>query len=449
MKFRGLILATVVLAALCGTLYWSNHRKPTETKVDSADLTAAILTLNPADVGQVTINRKGADAIVLVQETNDKEKPGSGGTWRITAPKAFRADQRAVSATVATLTSLFSQRLVEASAKATDLGPYGLSDPPLEVDVSAKGKTYKLLIGDNTPTNNGAYARLEGDSRVFTIASSTRSSLDKQLDDLRDKRLLPIDAEKVSSFELTAGKQEIEFAKTGDKWQILKPQPMRADNAQVDELVRKFTDAKPLPVSGESDKQAASAFASGSPVLTVKLTGDAGAQELQLRNVKDDYYAKSSEVDGVSKVAKDLADAAGKKPDDFRNKKLFDFGTSDPDKIAIQDAGKSWFLTHGGEDWWSGEGKKLDSEGVFSVLDKLRDLQATGFVDSGFGTPVIDITVASDGGRVTEKVLISQSGDHYLAKREGEATLYSLDAKVVDELRKSIGEVKPAVAGAK
>ena len=51
MKFRGLLVAAIVLAALTGTLYWSNHRKPTEnTATASADAPPKILTLNQADI---------------------------------------------------------------------------------------------------------------------------------------------------------------------------------------------------------------------------------------------------------------------------------------------------------------------------------------------------------------------------------------------------------------
>src|SRR2546422_7724806 len=45
-----------------------------------------------------------------------------------------------------------------------------------------------LLIGDDIPTGNGAYAKLDEDPRVFTIASYNKTSLDKAVKDLRDKR---------------------------------------------------------------------------------------------------------------------------------------------------------------------------------------------------------------------------------------------------------------------
>ena len=42
----------------------------------------------------------------------------------------------------------------------------------------------------------------------------------------------------------------------------------------------------------------ASLFATAAPVATAKVTAESGTQELQVRKNKDDYYAKSSAVEG-------------------------------------------------------------------------------------------------------------------------------------------------------
>ncbi len=370
----------------------------------------------------------------------------------MTAPKPLPVDQDAVSSMVSSLSSLNSDRLVE--DKASDWKQYGLADPSLEVDITKKdGKTTKLEIGDDTPTGSSVYARLEGDPRVFTIASFNKTSIDKGPNDLRDKRLLIVDSDKISRVELINQSKDkagdVEFGRDKDQWQIIKPKPLRADGLQVEELVRKVKDAKmDTSVSDEDAKKAAAAFASGTPVATVKVTDPSGTKELQVRKNKDDYYAKSSSVEGVYKVAAELGTGLDKNLDDFRNKKLFDFGFNDPNKIEMHDGSKSYSLTKGGEDWWS-NGKKMDVTSVQGFLDKVRDLAASKFVDTGFTTQEIDLTVWSNDNKRVEKVLISKSGDKYIAKRDGEPALYELEAKTVDDLRKAASDVKPAAAPAK
>jgi len=433
-KLRGLITAMVVLLGLMAVLIWSNrHPKSAETTEASANTPPKILAFKEDDISKIDLKKKGADEIVLAK---------SNGQWQITAPKPLGTDQSTVSSMLATLSSLSSDRLVE--EKASNLGQYGLSEPALEADVTVKDKTQQLLLGDATPTGSAVYAKLDGDPRVFTVATYEKNNIDKSVNDLRDKRLLTVNPDKISKIELLAKKQDIEFGRNKDEWQIVKPKPLRADGMQVDDLVRNLTDAK-MDMSGTDDsKMIAAAFASATPLATAKVTDESGTQELQVRKNKDDYYAKSSVVDGVYKVASSVGQGMDKGLDDFRNKRLFDFGFSDPNKIEIHNGAKSYFLTRGGEDWWNGSGQKLDIGTAQSLIDKVRDLSATKLVDSGLGSPSIDMTVTSNDGKRAEKVSISKTGGNYIAKRENEPSLYQVDSKVVADLEKAAEDLKVA-----
>jgi hypothetical protein len=434
MRPRGLLVALVLLAALAGGLYYSNKQKAAEAAKPPADTPPKIVALTEGDITKVVL-KKGAYETDL-QKTGDK--------WQITAPMPFAADQSAVSQLVTAAANVSSDRVVE--DKASNLAAYGLTAPILEVDLTGKGgKVSKLKIGDDTPTNSGSYAMLEGDPRVFTVASYVKTGLDKSLNDLRDKRLLTFDQDKLSRVELIAKKQDIEFGRDKDQWQIVKPKPLRADGLQVDEMLRKLKDAKmDLTLSPDAAKQAAATFASGTPIATVKLTDPSGTQQIEIRKNKDDYYAKSSAVPGVFKATADLGTGVDKALDDFRNKKLFSFGFNEPSKIDMHANGKTFSFQKGGDDWFS-NGKKLDSISVQSFLDKLRDLSASKFIDTGaLGAPTADITVVSNNGKSTEKLLIAKQGSDYAAQRENEPALYGLDAKTVDDLSQAASDVKPA-----
>src|SRR5262249_17778274 len=114
MKSRGLILASLVLAALSGTLYWSNHRKPAESSPKaSVETPPKLLTINQADITAVEIKKKGGEDVTLAK--ND------AGKWQITSPKELGADRDAVSSMLSTLSSLGADRLIE--EKADNLEP--------------------------------------------------------------------------------------------------------------------------------------------------------------------------------------------------------------------------------------------------------------------------------------------------------------------------------------
>ena len=458
MKNRGLIIAALVLAALLGLLYWSN-RHPRSDNSNTALPTPTepapnILTLNEGDINKIELKKKGGDQIVIAKDSN--------GKWQITSPKSIGVDDAAISSMLSMLSSLNSERLVE--EKATNLRQYGLTEPKLEVNITDKNNSMrKLLIGDDTPTGSGAYAQLVGDARVFTIASFTKTSLDKGLNDLRDKRLITAEADKITRLELIVKQQTIEFSRDKEQWQILKPKPLRADGTKVDELVRKITEAKmdltaassetpgPSPTPGASPSKAptpaikndpASAFASGSVIATARVTTDSGTQQIEVRKSKDDYYAKSSVNDGVYKVASELGQALDKELDDFRSKKVFDFGAADPSKIEIHDGSKTYVLSKSGDDWLSADGKKYEKAGVDTLVSKLRDLQATDFADSGFGASALQITMTSDDGKRNERVSLSKGAKNTLARREGESSLYVLEANLIEDIQKLLSELK-------
>ena len=428
----------VLLAALVGALYWSNrHPQSSDTVSASATPAPKILSVNESDLTKVDLHKQKGEEVALARS--------GSGSWEILAPRPMTADQSAVSSMLGSFSSLNSERVVE--DKAHDLGPYGLAKPALEVDLTQKSnKTQKLLIGDDTPAGGGAYAMLAGDPRIFTIASYTKTSIDKSANDLRDKRLITLDPDKISRIELVANQQNLEFGRNKQDWQILKPRPLRADGTQVSDLVSKISSARMEmgSANGDDAKKAASAFAAGKPVATVKLTADSGTQQLQVRKNKDDYYAKSSLVEGAYKVTSDVGQALDKKLDDFRNKKLFDFGFDDPNKVEIHDGSKAYFLSRSGDDWWSGDGKKLDSSSVQPLIGDVRSLTAAKFTESGFSSPMLEMTVTSNDGKRVEKIEISKAGNGYVAKREGDSTLYQLDASAITDLEKAAGELKSA-----
>jgi hypothetical protein len=426
MKPKGLLIAVVLLAVLGGLTWWSNKSQADKSKTP-ADTVTKLLSI-PDDQFQEIKIRKVTDEVLSLKREN--------GKWQMTAPKAMAADQDAAGSMVSALANLNADKVVE--EKATDLKPYGLDRPTLDVQIVRKdGKTDHLLIGDDTLNGSGAYAKLANDAKVVTVGTTTKTSLDKRPDDLRDKRLLTFDSDKLSRVELAAKGAAVEFGKNGqNEWQIVKPRPLRADGSAVDGLVGKLKDAKMDLTAEDAAKQ----FIAATKVASVAVTDAGGTQTMEVRRDKDkNVFAKSSAVEGLYKVNADLADALEKGVDDFRNKKLFDFGFSDPSVVEL----KGTAYTKAG-DKWTANGKTMDNGSVQNLIDKLRDLAATKFAEKGGGDPVLAASVVSNSGKRNEKVSISKQGTQYFAQRDGEPSIYELDSKVVEDLQKAAADVKVA-----
>ncbi len=441
MKLARLLIAAVVLLGLSGAVYWSNKKTKADAEKPPADASPKVLMLPEDDIRQLVIKRRGEESTDL--------KRDDAGKWEITAPKTLPGDKYAISALTNSLSNLSSDRVVDDKVADSDLAGYGLSPAVVELDATLKnGKTTKLFIGEGNPTGTGVYAKVDGDPRLFTTMTANKGNLDKTYKDLQDRHLLSVEPEKVSLLDMTAKSPAFEFGRTGSgEWTILKPKPMRADGSQVQDLVQHLRDAVFDASSDDDEKKAVGQFASGTPVAAIKMTDPNGTQTLEIHKVKDDYFAKSSKVATAHKMSKDMATGFEKSVDDFRNKKLFDFGFSNPTKIELKDGAKAATYEKSGENWVSG-GKPMDSVGIQALIDNLRELSASKFVDSGFTKPVIELTVVSDDGKRTEKVEIAPtSGANFIARREGDASFYELEVKTVQDLRQAASDVKEAPAG--
>jgi hypothetical protein len=436
MKMRQLIAAAIVLAALSATLYWSNHRKPTDASAAAgSSSTTKIVSLKQDDISKLEIKKLNGDDVVLDRVSADK--------WKITSPKPLVADQDPVSTILYTLSPLDNATVIE--EKPSDLKAFGLANPAVTVSATEKdGKTQTILIGDDTPTGGSAYAMLSGDPRVFMVNSNTKSSLNKGLSDLRDKRLLPVNFDKLTSVQVTGPKLDLTFGSDNGQWTIREPKNIRGDTSKLENVIEKLRVADMDPSTPDAErKQAAALFASGTPVATVKATDATGTQELQVRKNKNVYYAKPSAMEGAYKVADALGEAVGGNIEDFREKRLFDFAADNPEKIEMHDGAKAYYLTRSGEDWWE-NGKKLDALSADGLLRSIRKLTATKFVSAGYAKPDLTLDVISNDGKRVEKIGIAKSGKDYIAKRDDGAILYEMNAADIGDLQKSAADLKPA-----
>jgi hypothetical protein len=426
----GLMVAMVVLIVLGGLVWWFNKHPTADTSAKKTPDATKLISVDPKNIEDIRLAKAGADPIEITKLAN---------SWTIARPSVMPADSDAVDMLAGSLASLNADRLIDEHP--SDLNAFGLTTPSEEIDVTVKGgKTTKLLLGGDTPSATGTYAKLESDPKVYTVPTFTKTSFDKSVNDLRDKRLLTFNQDKLTSVSVTGKGQAIEFGKNalGD-WQITKPKPARADSLQVDDLIRKLKEAKmDLTSANAETKDAATQFASGEKMGTASTTDNTGTQTVEVHKGKDNgYYAKSTAVAGIYKVAGDLGEALGKTADDYRNRKLFDFGFNDPTKLDLNGTA----YQKSGDKWKSGA-TEYEAGSIQTAIDKLRDLSAAKFSEKPTGTQMLTVGITSGDNHRNEKVTINKDGDAYDAQREGEPAVYVIDAKAMDDLEKAISGIK-------
>jgi Domain of unknown function (DUF4340) len=428
MKPGGLLTAVAVLVVLGGLLWWTN-KHPSAGTASKTPTAPKLISVDAKQIEGIKLAKTGSDPIELVKLADN---------WTIAKPTPMPADQDAVSMLSGSLATLNADRLIDDHP--ANLNEFGLTTPADEVDMTLKGgKTTKLLIGSDTPAGTGTYAKLDSDPKVYTIPSYAKAGFDKTVNDLRDKRLLTFNQDKLTAVGIAGkGGATFEFGKNAQgEWQITKPKPLRADGLQVDDLIRKMKDAKMDLTGPGTDAKAAA----GDKVGTASVTDNTGTQTLDIFKSKDpkdkSYYAKSSVVAGVYKVAGDLGDSLGKTVEDFRNKKLFDFGFNEVSKLDLN--GISY--QKAADKWMSGA-TQYDSGTLQTVIDKLRDISASKFQDKMSGAQMLTVGVTSGDNHRSEKITMFKDGAAYNAQRDGEPAVYVIDAKDVDDLQKAISGIK-------
>jgi hypothetical protein len=435
MKPLRLIIAAVLLASLGGVIWWSNRREAKKS-AESTDTALRLINVQRDDIRQLRIEYPGSPAAIAQLDAS--------GKWSLTAPEPYPADQERLQVVATAMAHM--NGIVVVDEKPANLADFGLAPPLFTVTATFKdGKSISLLVGPSTPTAAGYYAKRGDQARVVTIAANDMMKLNHPYVDLRDRRVLRFDSEKLSAVELNSKAGPIEFGRgpTGD-WRLLKPIQTRADGAAVEDMLHTlqfaFIDfSRPL----EDAKKADAAFASGSKVATVTVTNASGKQTLELRKDKaGDHYVKTTTVDGVYKIQGELPSMLTKEAGGFRNKKLFAFGYVDPFRIEVKgQPAPLVVLDREGLKWMTGK-KEFTSNSVQNLIDKLRDMTATSFPEKGGGDPAMELSVKDGDNRTVEHLTITKQGDRYFAKRDDDASIYELDSHTIDEVKKAASELK-------
>ncbi len=435
MQPKRLLIALALVAVLGGGIWWSNREEKEKAGKPDPKAPPKILEVKRAEIQRIEVAREGGETTVLEMPKENE--------FRLMAPAVYPVDKEAAQSFAGAVAEVSSDKVVE--EKASNLEEFGLQKPGTIIKVTTRdGKTRTLKLGDEAPVGGGVFAAAEGDARVYLLASWTKGNIDKKAADLRDKRLLRFASDSLARLTYSGKGAPVEFfRKSGNEWEITAPKKLRANNWEVEDLVRKLGEMKLDPaLTPEQAKDLEKMFGSSAPAGKVTVSGGEGTQSVEVRKSKDGkFYARSSVVEGAHLLSEDLGKSFEKQLDDFRNKKLFDFGFSEPTRIEYKDEKLSFSAARSQEKWLK-DGKTLDNVSVQSLVDKLRELAAVSWPEGTLGAPVLSLAVVSNDGQRTEKVSLSKAGEKWRAQREGEPGLYELEAKAVDELRSAAQAVK-------
>lgn len=422
-RYLNTLIAIIILVILWFSFRgWNKHKSRVEEKKVASTAVQKILTLSPDHVQTLTVTSRDGKSFTL-----DRKGP-KGKTWAITSPRAIDADQGKVSSFLESLTGATVSQVI--APHPTDLKDFGLDPPDETIHVSANStpRQFTLLLGDDTPTSTGIYAQVEGDPRVFTLSTDTKTALEKALFDLRDTRAVTIDTSQINRIDVKSGKQTYTLVKNPeDVWEVSLPPDVRADHFSVEGLVDSLQSMTMQSVVSE-EKQDEAKYGFGAPPVTIKLTTPGGSQELIVgKKASQGYYAMNSALSPIFTLDQDSVGQFQKTASDFRDKNLFSWDMFDVRSFDVTTPKGNWSFEQSKNQWkeTAPATKPASSDNVNAFLSALRGLEASSFPIAkpgdmskfGFSTPAYTFKVTFGAKNQTETVEVAQEGDKTYARR--------------------------------
>ena len=435
---RGLtstIILVLVLAGLGAYIYFVDSKKP----AGGLEEKQKVFTVEADKINEVTVTAEN--------ETTSLKK--ENGTWKITAPLATDADSNEVSSLTSALAALEVNRVVDENA--TNLSEYGLAQPRIKLAFKAEGGANgEIFLGEKTPTQSDMYATRPGEKRVFLVQAFQESSLAKKTFDLRDKRVLHFDRDKVDLIEVTQpSSPAVQLARSGSDWMVKQPIQTRGDYSAVEGLLTRLSTAAMTKLI---DPNGPESFGLDKPAAVVTLGAGSTRATLEFGEEKDGaVYARDVARQILFTVDPALATDVKKSVDDFRDKDLFEFRTFNAQRVRVVRGTETFeFQKVAGAgqnptDKWQrvsdGKTTDLDTTKVEDFLSKLAALRAQSFNPTtnaaGNAEPAL-VASASYETNKFERVRFIKGDKQMFGVREGETGVAVVDQSAFDETMKAL-----------
>ncbi len=226
-RARNALVTLALLAATAAALAIAFYgvERPLEREKTAKEAEEKVLAVGRGEVKVLRLAGKGPEVRL--------ERTGDG--WRVTAPVEAPADRVAADALLdAALGLRRRQRVAEPDA---GLATFGLSPPRMRLTLElAGGGTRELEVGDENPFDGSLFVRAGGGPAV-SVGPGAKYSLEKELLDLREKDVFPVQEKDLTRLELKGPKLEAALVREGGAWRLAAPIAEQADDAAVGRLV--------------------------------------------------------------------------------------------------------------------------------------------------------------------------------------------------------------------
>jgi hypothetical protein len=358
--------------------------------------------------------------------------------WEIVKPLRARGDDQKINDLLAQVTTARIEQFV--AEDRGDLQPYGLAEPRGSITLfsasdksaertdASRGEQGQMLQIGGVPekAKDQVYVRFAARNAVYTLPKKIEEILALKPSDLRDRRLIRLDANILDRITIdAAGKDKTVLARKDETWTIASRDNQPANSAEVKRLldllqaeqVTQFVEdvASDLPKYGLDKPQLQLTFSSFASENTAETTaGEHPFATIAFGKAEgDNVYARLGDEPFIVAVRSGLLDNIFADPLQWQELAIFRFKPEDVQSITVVTDQESALVRNANKEWtWAKGNEPINQVNLQSLLNTLAPLRAVRWAGANlradaFDKPQVTITfTASPDDKKVHKLVV-------------------------------------------
>jgi hypothetical protein len=400
----------------------------------------------------LAFDRSAVSGIEVVTDDATLVVDHAGDTWALTQPVALAADTEVVNDLLDKLSNAKIKEFVADTPKTRD--PFGLDRPTRLTIHTGRDKDRadrSLLIGRFDADKKGVYAMRPGEPSVLLLPEDVSKAVPRNVAVLRNKVLVALDRDKVTRLDLESPKGTVSVAKDKDRWRIVAPQAVPADQVEVGAVLMKMIalraqgflsdDASGVARYLPKPEVRVTVTREGAPPLTLLL-----ASGSERRAGAPSAYAAVAGSGPVVLVDASALTELARSLDDLRDRTLVsDLQPKDVKRLRVRAGGQTAVLERSGEEDWKMVEPTKGAAKAPKVLDLLYLVRALKWKEIvapageqparyGLDAPSMEVALfRADGSEIATVLVGRREGDRTYVKTKAAPAIYAVESRALGE----------------
>ncbi len=363
MKFFRKAIILFALLVIAGGAYWYFEIKKSGEKEEEEKIEAMLFGQVDRDIVKLTLQKEGMEPIVVEKYeiiTEEKaeeiaEEEEEEYEWRISLPVETGGDKTAVDAVVRTIKDSTREEVIQESLDKEN--EYGLDNPSFFIKFYYEGEETEngIAFGIESLDRKRIFTKVFGKDKIFSVPAGLKSSLNKSLFDLRDKRTAHFTNEEVVEVSLVTNNEVFVVEKDEGEW-YFKPDSLKASKVRVDMYTGNLRWGHFVAVEEEKGINFAK-YGLDNPrmILSFKLTDGSYFMFVVGDYIKENdaefFYATRTSDNMIFQVQAELVSRLITTRFELKDRRIFDYSLNDVTAVTLEKDDKSFHFIKEGDDW--------------------------------------------------------------------------------------------------